>query len=94
MEGKTVNLKIHLKSLRDWLGKLYEQLLHLKTQTTKWTTEITKTHRKPDKCMKKQQESQYYRIDEILTARNGEKPENTAKSLIDWPSNFLTFSAF
>ena len=46
-------------------------------------------HRKPNKCTKKQQESQQYRNDEIPTARNGEKPENTAKSLIDWPTEYL-----
>ena len=50
--GKTVNLKIHLKSLMDWLGKLYEQLLHLKTQATKWTIEIDKFSLKPNKRMK------------------------------------------
>ena len=85
---------MHLKSLRARPTNFLTIDKHWKTQTTKWTTDMNKIHRKLDKCSKKQQESQQYRNDEISTARNGEKPENTAKSLIDWPSNFLTFSAF
>ena len=51
-------MKTHLKSLLVEPMKFLTLNKHLKPQTAKLTTEITKMHQKPDKWMKKQQESQ------------------------------------
>ena len=59
---------------------------HLKPQTTKWTIEITKIHRKLDKRMKKAQRSRYDQNDEIAVTQNNEKLKIPLNSLLHWPS--------
>ena len=52
-EGKKSILKTYLKNLLSEPTNFLTIDKHLKSQTTKWITEITKTHRKPNKHIKK-----------------------------------------